>query len=151
MKPPTDRLMPGAVDVGAQPRGVEQRHEAGQRVGERDQQRSFSCFCRTRFSRTSSMSSRPDMRLRPTRARRLRCCAASRSTSDQHEEPDPDQHATEAMKAAAARMRSTVSDNPIASSSRLPRPKYSARGMKCGRRWLHSKRPERLPSAFSPS
>ena len=44
-----------------------------------------------------------------------------------------------------------VARHPIASRSRVPRPKYSARGMKCGRRWLHSKRPERLPSAFSPS
>jgi hypothetical protein len=58
---------------------------------------------------------------------------------------------TTRLRANFRRADNQVERHPIASRSRLPRPKYSARGVKCGRRWLDSKRPDRLPSEFSPS
>ena len=111
--------------------------------------RFFSCFWRSSISRASSRSSRPDMRLRPTRARRLRCLCLHPQDhgEDEQAEPDRDRDRDDEDRADDDQ----VDRHPIASSSRVPSPKYSARGMKFGRRCVHSKRPARLPSAFSPS
>ena len=66
---------------------------------------------------------------------------------DEEAEPDRDDDRDDEDRADDDQ----VARHPIASRSRVPRPKYSARGMKCGRRCVHSWRPARVPSEFSPS
>ena len=68
-----------------------------------------SCFWRSSISRASSRSSRPDMRLRPTRARRLRCRACIRRTTVMTKRLSPIATATEATKIATATIRLSTS------------------------------------------
>ena len=109
----------------------------------------FSCFCLRSVSRASSRSIRPDMPPAADPGQPLAVLVLQPQHHGDHEEAQPDRDRDRDEEEREG--DDQVARHPIASRSRVPRPKYSARGMKCGRRWLHSKRPEMLPSAFSPS
>ena len=150
MKPGDREVEAGALDVGAQPHGVEQRHEAGEVFGDAHQGVVLGLLPQEVQPQVLDVElARHAPPADPGEALAVPRLHAQHHR--QHEEADPDQHADRGDEGGGRQDQVDGQRQFIASSSRLPRPKYSARGMKCGRRWLHSNRPEMLPSAFSPS
>ena len=139
---------PGAAEVGAQPRGVEQRDEAGERVGQGDEEVRLLLLAQEHHPRLVDVEAARHA-LAPDARQPLAVPGLHPQHDGDHEEAQPDRDRDRDDEDRAD--DDQVCRHPIASRSRVPRPKYSARGVKCGRRCVHSRRPARVPSAFSPS
>ena len=128
--------------------GIEKGNEAGERVGEPHDEVRFLLLAEERHARLLEVQ--PAGHPPPPDPGEAPAVPVLHAQDDgQHEKAQPDRDRDRDDEEPGE--DDQVERHPIASSKRVPSPKYSARGMKCGRRLLHSNRPARVPSAFSPS